>query len=151
MFKLEEIQKKIWESYDIQQAWWLAISWFEEVGKLNFCQWIMFSDKKIEENLQTLFEEYVIANKKVKIIVVDIISSVKELKTTQELQQVDLLREWMFIWDVANDTWSFVLPDTKWIESVKGALENIKKKVEFSSKQINIYKFSTQRFRFDDQ
>lgn len=149
MFKLEEIQKTISWTYDIQQKWWLVISGFESEEVLNFCKWVIFTDKKIDENLKILFDDFVKGNKKTKTIVIDIISSSQELKTTEELKNIDLLNEWVFIWDSNNDSWSFVLPNTKWIESIKKAIDTIKKKVKFSWKQISIYKFSSQRFRFD--
>jgi hypothetical protein len=54
----------------------------------------------------------------------------------------------MFIWDTKNDNWSFILPNTKWVNKIKQVIDIIKNKVSFSGKNVNIYKFKTKRYTF---
>jgi len=146
MFNIETIKQKLNESYDISQKWWIAVSWFENENTLNFCKWVIFSDEKISLNLQRIYTDYILTNKKLKILVIDIITNIQEIKSLDDLKKIDILNEWIFIWDTKNDKGSFILPDTKWIDTIKKTLDIIKSKVEFSSKQVNIYKFKTKRF-----
>lgn len=148
MFKIENIKKKLNESYDINQKWWVVVSWFENENTLSFCKWIIFSDEKISINLHRIYTDYILANKKIKILVIDIITNIKEIKTVDELKKIDLLNQWIFIWDTKNNNGWFVLPDTKWVDSIKKALDAIKSKIKFSSKQVNIYTFNTKRYTF---
>lgn len=148
MFNIESIKKTLNNSYDIWSKWGIIVSWFEDEQTLIFCNGIIFSNEKISSNLHKIYTDYILVNKKTKILVIDIITSLQEIKKIEELKNVDLLNEWIFVWDTKEDKWSFILPNTKWIDSIKKALDTIKKKVQFSSKQVNIYKFSTKRFTF---
>jgi len=146
MLNIESIKKVLNESYDISWKWGVIVSWFEDENELNFCNGVIFSDKKISLNLQRIYTDYILTNKKVKILVIDIITSIQEIKSVEEIKKIDLLNEWIFVWDIKNDNGSFILPNTKWIDSIKKTLDTIKTKVKFSSKQVNIYKFSTKRY-----
>ena len=146
MLNIESIKKVLDESYDISWKWGVIVSWFEDENELNFCNGVIFSDKKISLNLQRIYTDYILTNKKVKILVIDIITSIQEIKSVEEIKKIDLLNEWIFVWDIKNDNGSFILPNTKWIDSIKKTLDTIKTKVKFSSKQVNIYKFSTKRY-----
>jgi len=146
MLNIESIKKALNESYDISWKWGIVVSWFEDENTLNFCNGIIFSDEKISLNLQKIYTNYILRNKKVKILVIDIITSIQEIKSVEEIKKIDLLNEWIFIWDIKNDNGSFILPNTKWIDNIKKALDTIKNKVKFSSKKVNIYKFSTKRY-----
>ncbi len=148
MFSIENIKKSLDNSYDIWWKWGIVVSWLEDDNNLIFCNGIIFSQEKISSNLHKIYTDYILVNKKVKILVIDIVTNTQEIKRWEELKKIDLLNEWIFVWDTKDDKWSFILPNTKWIDSIKKALDTIKKKVEFSSKQVNIYKFSTKRFTF---
>jgi len=148
MINIETIKKKLNEFYDISWKWGVVVSWFENENTLSFCKGIIFSDEKISLNLHNIYTNYILPNKKVKILVIDIITSIQEIKSVEELKKIDLLNEWIFVWDIKNDNGSFILPNTKWIDSIKKTLDTIKTKVKFSSKQVNIYKFSTKRYTF---
>jgi len=146
MLNIESIKKALNESYDISWKWGIVVSWFENENTLNFCNGIIFSDEKISLNLQKIYTNYILRNKKVKILVIDIVTSIQEIKSVEEIKKIDLLNEWIFIWDVKNDNGSFILPNTKWIDNIKKALDTIKTKIKFSSKKVNIYKFNTKRY-----
>lgn len=148
MFNIENIQKELNESYDISWKWGIVISWFENKNTLSFCNGILFSDKKISSNLQRIYTDYILQYKKTKILVIDIITSIQDIKNIEDIQKIDLLNEWIFIWDTKDDKWSFILPNTKWVDNIKKTLDIIKSKIKFSSKQVNIYKFSTKRYTF---
>jgi len=146
MFNISHINKILSEKTNITKPWWIILSWFSSKWQLLFCKWIIFSDKKISSNLEELFTQFVLPNKNIEIIVIDIVTSILEINDIKQLQNIDLLKEWLFVWDINNSNGSFILPNTKWINSIKQSIQLIKEKIKFSSKQVNIYKFQTKRF-----
>lgn len=146
MIKFEEIKKKLENKIDLSASWWIAISGFDENDNLLFCKWIIFSPEKRSINLKNLYDQFVLPNKKVKVLVIDVIDKIKEIKTTDDFLKIDTLKEWVFVWDVNNDNWAFILPNTQGINSAKQIVQAIKQKVNFSSKNVNIFSFTTKRF-----
>ena len=147
MFKKESIKKSLWTKVDLQNKYWVVFSWFAG-NDLLFENGIIFAEQDFEHNFSKLYDQFVLINKKINVLVVDVIFTPTEIKTTEEVQKIDLLNEWVFIWDVNNDNGSFILPNMQWIKNLKQAMEKIKEKVKFSSKKINMYKFKTKRFTF---
>jgi len=144
---LENIQNELKKSFDLSKKLGIVITGL--AGKnLLFEKWILFTDKTLEENLSTLYKEFVENNKEIEFLIIDIVKDINEITSVEELQKVDLLKEWIFVWDVKNDSWSFILPDTNWIKNIKQVIDIIKQKVPFSSKNVNIYKFKTKRLAF---
>ncbi len=147
MFKKEDIKKALWIKVDLESKYWVVFSWFAW-DDLLFENGVIFWDKKIVDNFSTLYDQFVLTNKKINVLVIDIVFTPVEIKTPDEVQKIDLLNEWIFIWDVNNPDGSFVLPNMEWVKSLKDAMWKIKGKVQFSSKKINMYKFKTKRFTF---
>jgi len=145
MFNLEKIQERIKTSFDLNNKNGLVISWFKDKN-LIFENWIIFTEESIDDNLKKLYEKFIKDNKKINILVIDMIKNINEISSVEELQKIDLLNEWIFIWDEKSDAGSFILPNTNWIKNIKQVIDIIKQKVEFSSKNVNIYKFTTKRF-----
>jgi len=146
MIKFEDIKKKLETKVDLSQPWWVVLSGFDENDNLLFCKWIIFSPDKRSINLKKIYDNFVLPNKKLKTLVIDIIEKTKEIKTTDDFLNIDTLKEGVFVWDVNNDNWAFILPNTKWINSAKQIVQAIKQKVNFSSKNVNIFSFTTKRF-----
>lgn len=146
MIKFDEIKKKLENKVDLSKPGWVVISWFDENDNLLFCKWIIFSPDKRSINLKKLYDNFVLPNKKVKVLVIDIIEKTKEIKTTEDFTKIDLIKEGIFVWDIKNDNWAFILPNTEWINSIKQVIQAIKQKVNFSSKNVNIFSFTTKRF-----
>jgi len=145
--KLDNIKWEIKNNFDLSAKLWAVftgLNW----SNLIFEKWILFTDKTLQDNLNEIYKKFVENNKKVNTLVIDVIKNINEITSVEELQKVDLLKEWIFVWDVKNDSWSFILPDTNWIKNIKQVIDIIKQKVEFSSKNVNIYKFETKRFVF---
>jgi len=131
----------------MNSQYWAVFSWFAG-DDLIFENGILFWDKKFVEKFSTIYDQFVLTNKKINVLVIDVIFTPVEIKTPQEIQKIDLLNEWIFIWDVTNPDGSFILPNMTWVKSLKDAMWKIKEKVQFSSKKINMYKFKTKRFTF---
>jgi len=145
--KLENIKWEIKNSFDLSANLWIVFT-----GLLNknliFEKGILFTEKTLQDNLNDLYKKFVEDNKKINTLVIDVMKNITEITSVEELQKVDLLNEWVFVWDTKDDSWSFILPDTNWINNIKQVIDIIKQKVEFSSKNVNIYKFKTKRFVF---
>jgi len=144
---IKDIKNNISKDFDLKKKLWIVLTWIGN-EKIEFEKWIIFTDNSLEDNINQLFDKYIEKNKNIKILVIDIIKNTKEIKTKEELKNIDILKEWIFIWDIKNDNWSFILPDTKWVDSLKKAISLIKKKVEFSSTKINLYKFTSKRYAY---
>jgi len=145
--KLDNIKWIIKNNFDLSIELWLVftgLNWKNIVLEKG----ILFTNKTLENNLDELYKKFIENNKKINILVVDVIKDINEVTSVEELQKIDLLNEWVFVWDTKDDSWSFILPDTNWIKNIKQVIDIIKQKVEFSSKNVNIYKFKTKRFVF---
>ena len=145
--KLDNIKWIIKNNFDLSIELWLVftgLNWKNIVLEKG----ILFTNKTLENNLDELYKKFIENNKKINILVVDVIKDINEVTSVEELQKIDLLNEWVFVWDTKDDSWSFILPDTNWINNIKQVIDIIKQKVEFSSKNVNIYKFKTKRFVF---
>ena len=150
MLKFDNIKNKLKDKINLQENWWVALNWFDENDKLLFSKWIIFSDEKRSINLKKLFDDFVLPNKKVKILVIDFIENIKEIKSANEIKNLNLLEDWLFLWDIKNDNWSFILPNTKWVNNFTTWLKAIKEKVQFSSNNVNVFTFKTKRFTIED-
>lgn len=148
MFKLENIKKDISANIDLNSEKWVVFSWIDKNDNVLFIKWFIFTDKLLWENISDLYSQFVLPNKKLSTLVIDIIDKISEIKTKDDLQNIDLLKEWVFIQDIKDKKiGSFILPNSE-ISSLKKAMDTIKTNTKFTQKQVNIYKFSTQRFTF---
>ena len=148
MFNFQNILEKL-KNVDLEKNWWVVISWFDKNNNLLFVKWIIFSDKKRKENLETLFNQYILPNKKINTLIVDFVENLEEVNDAKKLKDLDLKKYWVFIWDTKNDEWVFILPNTKWIENFATAYKAIKEKITFSSPNVNVYIFTTNRTILD--
>ena len=148
MFNLQNILEKL-KNVDLEKNWWVVISWFDKNNNLLFVKWIIFSDKKRKENLETLFNQYILPNKKINTLIVDFVENLEEVNDAKKLKDLNLKKYWVFIWDTKNDEWVFILPNTKWIENFATAYKAIKEKITFSSPNVNVYIFTTSRTVLD--
>lgn len=148
MFKLENIKKDISANIDLNSEKWVVFSWIDKNDNVLFIKWFIFTDKLLWENISDLYSQFVLPNKKLSTLVIDVIDKISEIKTKDDLQNIDLLKEWVFIQDIKDKKiGSFILPNSE-ISSLKKAMDTIKTNTKFTQKQVNIYKFSTQRFTF---
>jgi len=144
MFKFDDIKSKI--KADLTQSWWITISWFDKDNNLLFIKWIIFSDEKRSINLKRLYDEFILPNRKIKVLVIDLIENLEEITDINKLKNLNLKEKWLFIWDTSNNNWTFVLPNTKWVKNFASAYKAIKQKTKFSSWNVNVYTFTTKRF-----
>jgi len=148
--KFEIIEKEIKNNFDLSDKLWCVFTGISK-QKLEFEKWVFFTDKELSENLSNFYEKFVKNNKKISALIVDIIKNIEEIKTLEQLKKVDILTDGIFIGDIKDESiWWFILPNTNNITSVKQAIDTIKQKNEFSSKNVNIYVFNTTRFTFEN-
>ena len=148
--KFEIIEKEIKNNFDLSDKLWCVFTGISK-QKLEFEKWVFFTDKELSENLSNFYEKFVKNNKKISVLIVDIIKNIEEIKTLEQLKKVDILTDGIFIGDIKDESiWWFILPNTNNITSVKQAIDTIKQKNEFSSKNVNIYVFNTTRFTFEN-
>jgi hypothetical protein len=145
MFKFEEILEKL-KQIDLNKTWWVVISGFDKEDKLLFTKWIIFSDKTRKENLKNLYDQFVLPNKKVNLLVINFIENLEEITDPSILKSLDMKKYWIFIGDSSNKNGTFVLPNTKGVENFATAYKAIKQKITFSSPKVNVYRFTTKMF-----
>jgi len=147
MFKLDEIKEKIKNETKLDEKKWIVATGIKN-DKLVFEKWIIFTDKTIEDNVSILYKKY-ISKSDIDTLLIDIVQDVNEIKSSDELTQIDFKTQWIFIWDEKyNEKWMFILPDTKWIETISQVIKIAKKKVSFSLSVIYFFSFSTKRIVF---
>lgn len=148
MFKLENIKKDISANIDLNSENWVVFSWIDKDNNVLFIKWFIFTDKLLWENISDLYSQFVLPNKKLTTLVIDITNTISEIETKYDLENTNLLKRWIFIQDIKDKKiGSFILPNSE-ISSLKKAMDTIKTNTKFTQKQVNIYKFSTQRFTF---
>ncbi len=147
MFKFEQIKDFLkTNQVDLNSSKWVVISWFDKEWKVLFVKWLIFTDENLESNLKKLFDKFILPNKRLKTLIIDIVDDIEEIKDISKVLKLNLKENWIFIWDVKNaDIWAFILPDTKWISDFKQAYKIIKNKVNFSSSAVNLYTFKSKR------
>jgi len=141
--KFEDILEKVKNEMDLSSKNWIIFTGLKWTNVV-FEKGIFFTEKNLEENIKNLYNK-LMKFSKIDTLVIDIVKNIEELTSIEQLQAVDLLNEWIFIGDEKTDAGSFVLPNTKEIKNIKQVIDIIKNKVNFSSKNVNTFKFKTKR------
>ena len=141
--KLENILEKIKDNFDLSSKNWIIFTGLKWTNVV-FEKGIFFTEKNLEENIKNLYNK-LMKFSKIDTLVIDIVKNIEEITSIEQLQAVDLLNEGIFIGDEKTDAGSFILPNTKEIKNIKQVIDIIKKKVNFSSKNVNTFKFKTKR------
>ena len=139
---LEKIKNAIFAKYKKEDCKWVFLSVFDENNKLLMSNWALYTDKVLDNILDTLYHGLVEKYKNVAYIVVDIITDEEEITDVSKINEISLQEYWLAV--IAWDKYGVMLPNTAWVENVTQALQLIKQKdsLHWNAK---IVKFHTDR------
>lgn len=148
MISLNEVKNKITSKFDLTEKKWLFFSGFDENLKLLFSKWTIVSGKNLSNLLDDFFYNFVRNNKKVKVLIVDVVKNIVQLNSVEDILNTNIKENWLAI--ITNDLKQIwvILPDTKDVPDVKKAISLIKEKNKFSNSNVVVYRFNTERFVF---
>ncbi len=140
---LEKLQQALEKKYKLRETKWLFISGFDKDGKLQYSQWVVESDKPLEELLQMIFTKFVEPVKDTKVITLDVVTTLFEETNITKIPTTPPKLYGFAIVDDTGDTW-VILPWTKGVADSKQALFLIKQKYWVNGK-VKIFVFTTDR------
>ena len=128
---LEEIKKLIYSKYKPEDKIWLFFSLFDDKWKLLISNWVLTTDKTLEEMVNLLYNWILKKQEsKTKHIIIDIVNNIIEQKDINTFLNMDPKTNWVLLAETTwNKTW-VMLPNMKWITSMKQAIAWIKSKYQ---------------------
>lgn len=139
---LEKIKEAVFTKYKKEDCKWVFLSVFDENDKLLMSNGAFYTDKVLDNILDTLYHWLVEKYKNISYIVVDIIIDEEEIVDVSKINEISLQEFWLAV--IAGDKYWVMLPDTAWVSNVTQALQLIKQKdsLQWNAK---IVKFHTDR------
>ena len=128
---LEEIKKLIYTKYKAKDKIWVFFSLFDDKWNLITSNWVLTTDKTLEEMINILYNWIIKKEEaKTKHIIIDIVNEITEQKDVNAFLQMDPKTNWVLLAETTwNKTW-VMLPNIKWITSMKQAIAWIKSKYQ---------------------
>ena len=128
---LEEIKKLIYSKYKPEDKIWLFFSLFDENWNLLISNGVLTTDKTLEDMINLLYNWILKKSEsKTKHIIIDVINQITEQKDVNAFLNMDPKTNWVLLTETQwNKTW-LILPNTKWITSMKQAIAWIKSKYQ---------------------
>ena len=128
---LEEIKKLIYSKYKAEDKIWLFFSLFDDKWNLITSNWVLTTDKPLEEMINLLYNWIIKKEEaKTKHVIIDIVNQIIEQKDVNTFLQMDPKTNWVLLAETTwNKTW-VMLPNMKWITSMKQAVDWIKSKYQ---------------------
>ena len=139
---LEKIKEAVFAKYKKEDCKWVFLSVFDENNKLLMSNGAFYTDKVLDNILDTLYHGLVEKYKNVAYIVVDIITDEEEIADVSKINEISLQEYWLAV--IAGDKYWVMLPNTEWVADVTQAIQLIKQKdsLQWNAK---IIKFHTDR------
>lgn len=128
---LEEIKKLIYSKYKAEDKIWLFFSLFDDKWNLITSNWVLTTDKPLEEMINLLYNWIIKKQEaRTKHVIIDIVNEITEQKDVNAFLQMDPKTNWVLLAETTwNKTW-VMLPNMKWITSMKQAIAWIKSKYQ---------------------
>lgn len=128
---LEEIKKLIYTKYKAEDKIWLFFSLFNDKWKLLISNWVLTTDKTLEDMINLLYNWILKKQEsKTKHIIIDIVNEIIEQKDVNTFLQMDPKTNWVLLAETTWEKTGLILPNTKWITSMKQAIAWIKQKYQ---------------------
>ena len=128
---LEEIKKFIYSKYKPEDKIWLFFSLFDEKWNLLISNGIVTTDKSLEDTINLLYDWMMKKEEsKTKHIIIDVVNEIIEQKDAAAFLNMDPKTNWVLLAEIVWDKTGLILPNTKWITSMKQALAWIKSKYQ---------------------
>ena len=139
---LEKIKKTVFQKYNKTDTRWVFVSGFDKTNKMIISSWVLYTDKSIEELIETLFHGLIEKHNNIAYIIIDIVTETVDVNNIGEIQSISLKDYWILI-STENKSW-VILPNTKWIENIQETIQIIKEK-NWLTWNAKIIKFKTDR------
>ena len=128
---LEEIKKLIYSKYKPDDKFWIFFSLFDGKWKLLISNWVLTTDKTLEDIINLLYNWMIKKEEsKTEHIIIDVVNEITEQKDIASFLQMDPKTNWVLLAETQWwKTW-VILPNTKWVTSMKQAIAWIKSKYQ---------------------
>ena len=128
---LEKIKELIYSKYKPEDKIWLFFSLFDENWNLLISNGVLTTDKSLEDMINLLYNWILKQSEsKTKHVIIDVINQITEQKDVNAFLNMDPKTNWILLTETQwNKTW-LILPNTKWITSMKQAIAGIKSKYQ---------------------
>ena len=128
---LEEIKKLIYSKYKAEDKIWLFFSLFDDKWNLITSNWVLTTDKPLEEMINLLYNWIIKKQEaKAKHVIIDIVNEITEQKDVNAFLQMDPKTNWVLLAETKWEKTWVMLPNVKWITSMKQAIAWIKSKYQ---------------------
>lgn len=146
---LEEIKKLIYTKYKAEDKIWVFFSLFDDKWNLITSNGVLTTDKTLEEMINILYNWIIRKEEaKTKHVIIDIVNEITEQKDVNTFLQMDPKTNWVLLAETTwNKTW-VMLPNMKWITSMKQAIAWIKSKYQLQW-DATISTFTVTELTFD--
>lgn len=139
---LEKIKNVIFSKYNRADSMWLFFSVFDTENKIQMSNGVLYTDKVLDNIIDTLYNWLVSKVKNISFVAVDLVVSCEELSDISKINDISLMEYGVAL--IAGSKYWAVLPNTAGITSFSDALKYMKEKnwLEWNAK---IYIFKTDR------
>ena len=128
---LEEIKKLIYSKYKPEDKIWLFFSLFDDKWNLLISNWVLTTDKTLEDMINLLYNWMLKKEEaKTKHIIIDVVNEIVEQKDVAAFLNMDPKINGVLLAETTGDKTGLILPNTKWITSMKQAIAWIKSKYQ---------------------
>ena len=128
---LEEIKKLIYSKYKPEDKIWLFFSLFDDKWKLLISNGVLTTDKTLEDMINLLYNWILKKQEsKTKHIIIDVVDKIVEQKDIASFLNMDPKTNWVLLAETTWEKTGVILPNTKWISSMKQAVAWIKQKYQ---------------------
>lgn len=141
---IEKIKSELFKQYKNDDIRWLFFSLFDNNNKLLVSNWVIKTDKTLDQLLDTFYSSIISKYSGSKIIVIDLVKDLIQEIDVNKILQYSMKEYGFCLIDIDNQKTWVILPDTHWIKDIKDAFSNIKKKNNIWSK-VDVYSFKTDR------
>lgn len=128
---LEEIKKLIYSKYNPEDRIWLFFSLFDDKWNILLSNWVLTTDRTVEDMVNLLYNW--ILKKEISrtgYIIIDVVKEVTEQKDVNAFLNMDPKVNWVLLIETSwQKTW-VILPNMKWVTSMKQAVAWIKSKYQ---------------------
>lgn len=145
---IEKIKLELFKQYKNDEIRGLFFSLFDKDNKLLVSNWVIKTDKTLDQLLDTFYSSIISKYSSSKIVVLDLVKDLVQEIDVNKILQYSLKEYGFCLIDIDNQTTWVILPDTKWVKDIKDAFSNIKKKNNIWSK-VDVYSFRTDRLVID--
>ena len=128
---LEEIKNLIYSKYKAEDKIWLFFSLFDDKWNLITSNWVLTTDKPLEEMINLLYNWIIKKQEaKAKHVIIDIVNEITEQKDVNAFLQMDPKTNWVLLAETKWEKTWVMLPNVKWITSMKQAIAWFKSKYQ---------------------